>query len=115
MKYVDGLFKVREKLGLTFTSTGEKIARLTDKMRLGVRYEALMKSELWPVFAALLNSKAEQAVRELKKSALSEKDRIHANIRSELIEEIYHDMDMEIRRAAMAKNELDKIKENENV
>ena len=111
----DGLFRVREKLGLTFTSTGEKIARLTDKMRLGVRYEALMRSEHWPVLAALLNSKSDQAVKELKKSALSDRDRVHANVRSELIEEIYNDMETEIKRATLAKNELEKIKENENV
>jgi hypothetical protein len=109
-------FDVSKKLGGIFSTetTADKIARLTEKMALGMQYESLMKSDHWPVLAALLESKRQQAVNELSVPELSESARLISNARCGLIVEIQMDIETEINRAQKCKNELDKIKENEN-
>ena len=105
-------FSAREKLGLTFATSSEKVIHLTEMGKLGTSYEAMVKSEHWPVFAALLDSKAAQAIQKLRKPRLTEQERVESNVRANLIDEIRREIQHEINRAHLAMAELNKIKEN---
>ena len=113
MKIKNFTFNVKRKLG-SFYDKGDRIAHLTDKMRLGKRYEALMLSEHWPTMKALLDDKAKSAVHKLQERRLSDEDRMEQSARAALIREIYHDLEQEVNRFHLASVELEKIKEQEN-
>jgi len=108
-------FSVKEKLGFAFSTQAERISKLTEMAKKGMTYSAMVNSEHWPVFAALLDSKSEQAVQKLRKRWLTEEERVEANVVANFIDELNVEIQTEIKRAALANNELNKIKEKKNV
>ena len=108
-------FNIKDKLGLAFASREQKIAFLSEKMALGVQFESLVRSAHWPVLKALLDSKSDEAVHQLKQPFLLEKERVWANTRAAFIEELLMDISKQITLAQAAQKEIEKIKEKDNV
>ncbi len=106
-------FSVTKKLGGFFPSMEKRMAGLMTSIVAGNSYAGLRASQHWHAMDALLQSKHNDAVRELGNRDLSVDATKRLNHRLELLRELEDDMVAAIRRGQDAQDRYTKLKEKE--